>query len=305
VWPDATIDLIVVGKVVIKAKVVDRGLRKVTLTASLTILEESDLVADSSLATVGPEVVLIDAEIAVAGTIIISTEGTVELAEVAANGVTCGFEGDPTKGVVDPAGSSRLVVRPLVERVASNCSILLAISEIGHVAVKVVASAAATRAVEVTVVNHTAAIVLSNALDGHSGHVALNVAPVPVDTAVVVISSLVDATNSRQDLTKASIAATIEDVAHVVRAKTVLTLTTIALGLNGEGDEALGVVIESRAVNKTTVRILGGEIATLAEVVVVLATVARIAVAVAPAIQANNVALTSARKVDVTDARAE
>jgi len=61
----------------------------------------------------------------------------------------------------------------------------------------------------------------------------------------------------------------------------------------GEGDESLGSIAESRALDVNTARILLGKVAVEAKGFVVLATVGRITVAITPAVLAIKAALTS------------
>jgi hypothetical protein len=230
--PFSSIEVVIVSKVVIESEVEERRHHKVALSSSLTVVKEGNGIVNSCLATVGPEIVLIDAEVAVASTIVINTESTVELAKIIADSVTSSVEGNLTERVVNPTRSGRLVVSLAIKGMASNNWILLAISEIRHVAVKVVASATTTRAVKVSIIDHASAIILSKSSHRERGSIALNVTPVPVSTAVIVVSGLSNATNSAQSGTEARVASASEDVAHVVDALTRTTLTTIALRSN-------------------------------------------------------------------------
>jgi len=306
VRPVATEVDVVVGEVVIETEVA--AVRdRVTLVTSDTVSEEGSRVVDGSLATVSPVVVLIDAEVAVALTVAVSSVA-VELAEELAESVTSGLEVDGAERVVDPTRGGRLVVGDEVEGVASNSGVLNA-SSVGLVAVEVGARSAATSAVEVGVVEHATAIVVLSLRVADSGHVAADVAPVPVNTAVVAASVHIEIDATRalagsevEDGPETRVAEAVEDVAHVVRALTVLALATVALGSLGEGNEAVGGVIEGRAVDGLLIGIAEGNRARRALGVVGLATVAGILVAVGPARLAIDAALTGVRLAGEADA---
>jgi len=187
---------------------------------------------------------------------------------------------------------------------ASDSLVFLADS-VGDIAVEVLAVAAATSTVEVAVVNHATAIVLRDGIvNTDRALVALKGTPVPVSTAVCVVSSLVDATNRGQSLSETRVAEATEDIAHVMRAETIFAFTTVASGKNGKGDEALGGINKFRAVDKDAVRVAGSEVATGAESIVVLAAVAGVLIAVSPPTDADDVAGTSSRESAVSDASA-
>jgi len=307
--PVLTENRVVVGEVVIEAEIA--RLTLVTEVTSNTAAEKIVVVIDGSLATVSPEIVFIDAEITVAGTIVVLTNLTVELAEVLANSVTSDVEYNVAKTIGDFTTGTRLVVNQLIVGKASNDGVVLAISARRHVSVEIGARCAATSAVEDAIVERAATEVLGVG-DGiqlvrDSGLVSNDVAPVPVSTAIVGVRIRhCDATLGVKDATEARIARAVEDVAEVPRALTILVLATIALRGDGrDGDEALGIIHKGRAVDGTIGGIIGvtsGEDTVLAERLVVLATVGRVEIAVSPARLAFDVALAGIGGTSLTNA---
>jgi len=289
---------VVVGEVVIEAEIA--RLTLVTEVTSNTAAEKIVVVIDGSLATVSPEIVFVDAEITVAGTIVVLTNLTVELAEVLANSVTSDVEYDVAKAIGDFTAGTRLVVDQLVVGKASNDGVILAIRTRRNVSVEIGARCATTSAVEDAVVEHAATEVLG-VVDGiqfvrDSGLIGTNVTPVPVSTTIVGVRIRHrDATLGVKDATEARIARAVEDVAEIPRALTILVLTTIALRSDArDGDEALGNIHKGRAVDGTIGGIIGvtsGEDTVLAERLVVLATVGWVEIAVSPACLAFDIAL--------------
>jgi len=213
--------------VVVKAKLGVIGVVVITeITRGAVVEDVVKRVTNGSLATVGPEVVLIDAIAAIALTIIINAHLTVELAEVVADSVTSNVELDIAKTIVNPARSAGLVVSDAIVGVASDDGVILAQS-VGLVAVEVSASSAATSAVKVRIVEHAASevvrlervsAVLHVVVVRNSGLVVANVTPVPVSTAILSIgrSSKVNAALTSEDVAQARVAVAIEDVAEVV-----------------------------------------------------------------------------------------
>jgi hypothetical protein len=307
--PVLTENGIVVGEVVIEAEIA--RLTLVTEVTSNTAAEKIVVVVDGSLATVSPEIVFIDAEITVAGTVIVHTNLTVELAEVLANSVTSDVEYNVAKTVGDFTAGTRLVVHQLVVGKAGNDRVVLAISTRRNVSVEIGARRAATSAVEDAVVEHAATEVLG-VVDGiqlvrDSGLVSNDVAPVPVSTAIVGVRIRhCDATLGVKNATEARIARAVEDVAEIPRALTILVLTTIALGSDArDSDKALGNIHKGRAVDGTIGGIIGvtsGEDTVLAERLIVLATVGRVEIAVSPARLAFDVALAGIGGTSLTNA---
>jgi len=215
-WPVATEVLIVVGKVVVESEVtIGCG---VALITSSTLREEVNRVANSSLATVSPVVVLINAKVAIASTIIRSAEDAVELTEVVTHSVTSSLELNLAEGVVNPTASSRLVVVNAVIGMSSNSGIKLTESISRDIAAEVIARAATTSAVKVRVVEHlTTFVVIDVVIIGNSGPVTTEITPVPVSTAELVRSGLKYATRTAlKSKTVTAIAIAVEDVAEVV-----------------------------------------------------------------------------------------
>jgi hypothetical protein len=202
---------VIVRKVVVKTKVTIVGsLMALSSTinrversslgnsARYTLLEKYNRVVHSCLTTISPIVILIDAVVAITSTIISLTKDTVDLAEIITNGVTCSSELNLTKAVVDETTSTGLVVDVTVISVTCNNRVLLAVSTSTDVTIKIVTSGTTTSTIESAIVEHAVAIVLRlgqrSHLIGDGRLVATDITPVPVGTAILIVSSLVDAT---------------------------------------------------------------------------------------------------------------
>jgi len=110
VGPVLAEERVIVCEVVIKPVRAILKAINVALIIRDTLLEKIDWVIDCRLATVRPEVILVNAEVAVASAIIRLAENSVELAEEVANGVTSNIELNVAKAVVDETRCAWLVI---------------------------------------------------------------------------------------------------------------------------------------------------------------------------------------------------